>query len=50
MGDTSNKQPANQLARGSIIGSIALAAGYLVQYLFQRQIAGDCQGGLMQRR
>ncbi len=39
MGDMSNKQPANQLARGSVIGSIALAAGYLVQYLFQLSVS-----------
>jgi O-antigen/teichoic acid export membrane protein len=39
MGGTSNRQPANQLARGSVIGSIALAAGYLVQYLFQLSIS-----------
>ena len=35
----SNKQPANQLARGTVIGSIALAVGYLVQYLFQLSVS-----------
>jgi len=35
----SNKQPASQLAKGSVIGSIALAAGYLTQYLFQLSVS-----------
>jgi len=35
----SSKQPANQLARGSVIGSIALAVGYLAQYLFQLSVS-----------
>ena len=35
----SNKQPASQLAKGTVIGSIALAAGYLAQYLFQLSVS-----------
>ena len=39
MNDKSNKRPGNQFARGSLVGSIALAVGYLTQYLFQMSVS-----------
>jgi O-antigen/teichoic acid export membrane protein len=39
MNDKSNKRPGNQFARGSLVGSIALAVGYLTQYLFQVSVS-----------
>lgn len=39
MNDRSNKTLGNELARGSLIGSAALAIGYLTQYLFQVSIS-----------
>lgn len=50
MSDNSRKQLGAQFARGSTVGSIALAAGYLTQYLFQvsvsRTLGAEASGSL----
>ena len=39
MSDKKNKQAGNQFAKGTIIGSSALAVGYIAQYLFQVSVS-----------